>query len=303
VLTIKNQSHSFFKSPTEFLGRMNRKKNDDDSLQEESTKYLVLDFLVDGVVDEVLECVDLSVVVNVLGKDLSNTFNLVDDVTDDLWDLFADKFVSDDAVDNLVDDGLDKTFLDGNLLSGQNLDVGDDFSDWSLLVSVQDDVTDDFLQDVFDFNIAADLLSIESTTLNSVEEGVVVDLSNWVLLFTEDFVDDLTGGGGGWDNTSAGQVRTDGVNNGLVLADWAKSVNNWTTVDGVNWADGVEDGVNWTDGVNELLRSNLTVFLSNDLDLWVDVFVEENLVSEVLLEFWVGVELLEEWRKSSVTSS
>jgi len=258
--------------------------NDDDRVQEESTKYLILDFLVDGVVDEVLEGVDWSVV-NVLAK-LFHTFDWADDVTDDFWDdlSFTDKFVS----DNLADDGVDNAVLDGNALSGQNLNVGDDFGDWGDGLSVQDKVTVDFLQDVSDFNVGESLLlAVDSTTFNGVEKTVeLLSLS----LSTENFIDDVVGG-----DTSS-EVRAEDVKDGAFLVDWTDGVNNWAdgVVERIDWTDGVEDGYNWTDGINDGI--DLTVLLSQNLDLWVDVLVEENWVSEVLLEFWVDVQLLEEWR-------
>jgi len=136
------------------------------------------DLILDFPVDEVLEGVDWSVDEGLWDLDLvlsvvslllnlvdefsdetvdNGTLNWSDRFTDNFWDTWDDLFI--DNTDG-SGDGVDDTLFDGNSLSGQNLNVGDDFGGWDDVL-VQNEVTVDSLQQVLDFNIVDLLLSID----------------------------------------------------------------------------------------------------------------------------------------------
>jgi hypothetical protein len=239
---------------------------------------VVLDegILVKGILDEVI--LEKGVLVKVILDEFFLEEVILDELVLDeffLDEFFLDKFVLDDLVqwgfwnaDDLSINNLDVVevhcWLSGDgiddLLSfnilGQNLNVGDDFSNWGL---VQKEITVDFLQQVFVVDVV-DIETLLSVVLGVESSGV------W-----EDFTFNI-------DET----VLVQSLDSTEVIEE--VDIVTGDTVDGAN-----EFGIDSTD----LFDFNL-----QGLDLWVDVLVEENWVSEVLLELTGGPELLEEWRSN-----
>jgi len=180
----------------------------------------------------------------------------------------------------LIDDlGFTSDRLDNNLLVGRgDLDISSDLSDLSNGWLVDEEGLVDLVQKEF---VADGIKSLSVVVVSSSEDGggVSVRAGVPVRVVGDVWVSRVGGDDGSFNSMSEDlvQVLLNGdVMTGIVFLDIVVVSGGGVLV--VDSFGGVWDA------------------LGDDLDLWDDVLVEEDWVTEVLHELWDGPELLEKWR-------
>jgi hypothetical protein len=234
-----------------------------------------------GILNEVI------LVKGVLEEVILDKFFLDEFILDELFlkEFFLDEFI----LDKLV---LDEIFLDEFILDDlvlENFWNADDLSINDLdVIEGHFWLSGDGIEDL-SFNILGHNLNVgddfsnwglvqKEITVDFLQQVFVVDVVDIESLLSVVFV-------GEWENFTFNVDET-------VLV---QSLDSTEVIEEVDVVTG--DAVN---GANEFGVDSTDLFDFNlqGLDLWVDVLVEENWVSEVLLELTGGPELLEEWRSN-----